>query len=228
MPDDVFDHTWSILYRVGGAAALIMLILIPIGAIPFIVSPRPDTVNGWFTLIEGNRLLGIALLDAPNLVVNIVGIMLFLALYAALRRVDESLSTIAAVLGVVASTLYIVSNPAFAMLSLSGQYAAATTEAQRSVLLAAGQTVITVYQSSTAFVVSYVFGAIATLIFSAVMVRGNIFSKRAAYAGIFASIFTLGLFVPEIGLYVSILSLVPYAVWLALVARRLLRLGAGI
>jgi len=224
------DSRWTSFYPIGGAAALIMLVLMPIGAIPFIIAQRPDTVNGWFALLQSNRLLGLALLDLPNLGVNIFSILFYLALYAALSRTNESLMAIATTLGVVAVTLYVTTNPAFTMLALNDQYAVATTEAQRAMLLAAGQTTLTIYQSSTAFNVSYIFGAVATLLISAAMLRSRscVFGKGAAYTGLLASVITLGLFVPVIGLYVSIFSLLFYAIWLGLVARGLFQLRHGV
>src|SRR5574341_267627 len=222
---EIADSNWKSLYKVGSAAALIMLVLIPIGAIPFIIARRPDTVSGWFTLLQNNRLLGLALLDLPNLGVNVFSILLYLALYAALKRASESLMAIATALGIVAVALYVTTNPAFAMLSLTDQYAATTSEAQRAMLLAAGQTALTSYQSSTAFNVSYLIGALATLMTSAVMLRSKNFSRVTAYAGILASVITLDLFVPVIGLYISVFSLLFYAIWLSLIARRLFQLG---
>jgi len=111
------------------------------------------------------------------------------------------------------------------MLSLSDQYAAATTDAQRSVFLAAGQVMLTFY-NGTAFDMSYVFGGVVLLIISAVMLRSNIFSKVTAYVGILMGMLML---VPPtvgtIGLLLSLISLVPTAIWLILVARRLFQLG---
>ena len=80
------------------------------------------------------------------------------------------------------------------MLSLNDRYAAATTAAQQTMLLAAGQTILTIYQSSTAFNMSYIFGAAATLMISAVMLRSRsrVFGKGAAYTGLLASAITLG------------------------------------
>lgn len=61
---------------------------------------------------------------------------------------------------------------------------------------------------------------------SAVMLRSHMFSKVTGYAGLSAGILmsvpsTAGM----IGVIFSLLSLVPLAVWLALIARRLLRSG---
>ncbi len=221
------DPAWGSLYRIGGAAALILLAMIPVGAVPFLLSARPVSVDGWFMLLQKDRLLGLGLLDIPNLVVNIVGVLLYPALFIALRRTSQSFAAVAATLGILAACLYVTTNPAVAMLFLNDQYWAATGEAQRSMILSAGQTVLTLYQSSTAFTVSYIFGAMATLILSAIMLRSKFFGKAPAYAGILASLVTLGLFLPKIGLYISIFSLLPYGLWLILVARRLFQMGSA-
>lgn len=221
------DRGWSSLFKIGGTTAVITLILIPFGAIPFLIGSRPDTVQEWFALLRDNRLLGLALLDIPNLVVNVLAIGLYLALGAALWRKNQSLTAIATALGLVAVTLYITTNPALSMLGLNERYTATTGEAQRTLLLAAGQMILTTYQSSTTFTVSYLFGALATLTVSIVMWqdRGRTFSRWCAGLGVAASLVTLGLFIPVIGLYISIFSLLFYAPWLALVARGLFKLS---
>ena len=78
----------------------------------------------------------------------------------------------------------------------------------------------------TAFNVSYILGAIALLVVSVVMLRSHVFSKITAYVGILASVL---MFVPPtagtIGIFFSLISLVPTVAWLVLIARRLLQLG---
>jgi hypothetical protein len=119
---------------------------------------------------------------------------------------------------------YFASTVAFEMLTLSNQYARATTDAERSLFLAAGQAMLVTWQG-TAFDVSYVLSALAVLIVSAVMLRSHhLFSKVTAYAGLSAGVLmsvppTAGM----IGVVFSLLSLVPLVVWLTLIARRLLR-----
>ena len=219
------DSAWKSLYRVGGAAALITLVLIPIQIIIFITWPPPSTVDGYFTLFQDNWLLGLLSLDLLYMLTNVLMILIFLALYAALRRVSQSYMAIGLTLGLVGIAAYFASNTAFEMLSLSGQYAAATTDAQRAMFLGAGQVMLEIYKG-TAFDVYYVLTAVALLIFSAVMLRSNIFSKVTAYVGILMGVLML---VPStagtIGLYLALISLVPTAIWLILIARRLFRLG---
>jgi Domain of unknown function (DUF4386) len=155
---------------------------------------------------------------------QVLAILIFLALYVALRRVQESFMVVGIALGLVSAVLFIATNPAFAMLSLSDQYAAAASDAQRAVFLAAGQAMLVTWQGS-AFQVSYLLGSIATILISAVMLRSRLFSKSTAYLGILANVIALGLYVPIIGIYISIFSVVFLWLWYILIARGLFQLG---
>jgi hypothetical protein len=220
-------YPWQTLHRIGGVAALAVLVLIPIQMVVFFIWPPPSSVIGWFTLFQDNALVGLLDMDLLLIVDYLLLIGVFSALWASLRRANESLVAIALILQLVATASYLASTVAFEMLTLSNQYATATTDAQRSLFLAAGQAMLVTWQG-TAFDVSYVLSALAVLIVSAVMLRSqhHLFSKVTGYAGLSAGILML---VPPtagmIGVVFSLLSLVPLVIWLALIARRLLRLG---
>ncbi|HEY3373651.1 MAG TPA: DUF4386 family protein [Candidatus Aquicultor sp.] len=219
------DFALRTLYKIGGVVALSMLALIPSQMVIFIAWPPPSTVIGYFTLFQKNWLLGLLNLDFLYILTNVLLVLIYLALYAALKRANESLMAIALTFGLVGIAAYFASNTAFEMLSLSSQYAAAATEAQRAMFLAAGQAMLAIYRG-TAFDVYYDLNAVTTLVISAVMLRSNIFSRATAYAGIVTGIFMI---IPStagtIGLYLAVLSLVPFAVWMVLIARRLFRLA---
>jgi len=218
------DVRWKALHTVGGAAAAITAIFIPIQIIIFIVSPPPSSVIDYFTLFQHDRLLGLLDLDLLLIVDTALAIPLFLALYVALRRTSDSLMAIATALGFVGIAAYFASNTAFSMLLLSEQYATATTDAKRSILLAAGESMLAVYQG-TAFHVNYVLGAVALLTISVVILRSNVFNKVTAYVGILANVLAFGLYVPTVGTGLSIVSVVFLEVWYVLIARRLIQLG---
>lgn len=225
------DPAWKSLYRLGGTAALIIVALVIVQIIFFVVWPPPgfgsdvSTVMGYFTLLQNNRLLGLLHLDLLLMIDYVLLLLMFLALYIVLRRVSQSLMAIAMALVFVGIAAYFPSNTAFSMLSLSDQYATATTDVQRTMLLAAGQAILASLHSTT-FYVSYILMSAAGLIISAVMLRrDNIFSKVTAYVGILASVLGLGLFVPTVGLLLSLISLIPTVMWYILIARRLFRLG---
>ena len=62
---------------------------------------------------------------------------------------------------------------------------------------------------------------------SFLMLRSATFSKATAFVGIATNIIVFGFYVPEIGVWISMLSVVGYLVWYILIARRLIRLGWG-
>src|SRR5205085_7345056 len=115
-----------------------------------------------------------------------------------------SVMAIATVLGFVGIAMYIASNPAVAILSLSDHYAA-TTDAQRAIFLAAGQAMLATWQG-TAFQTAYILGSVAGVAIGMVMLRSHIFGKVAAYMGILANAVGLGLYLPMIGVYIAVFS----------------------
>jgi hypothetical protein len=224
---EIRDTTWQWLYRVGGAAALASVAFIPIAIVIYVTNPPPSTVDAWFSLSQRNRLIGLLDLDLLMIVGYVLSVPTLLALYVALRRVSQSFTAIALALGLVAVAVYLSSNPSFSMLLLSDQYAAATSEAQRSLLLAAGQTMLTMWQG-TAYDVGYVLAGVAGSLMAIVMLKSDSFSKTTAYLGIVANVLA---FVPPtvgtIGMIFAFGSLVPLVVWDVLIARWLLQLARG-
>jgi hypothetical protein len=219
-------YAWQTIQRVGGMAAVAVLLLIPVQMVVFFLWPPPNSVIGWFTLFQDNALVGLLDMDLLLIIDYLLLIGVFSALWAYLRRANESFVAIALILQLVATATYFASTVAFEMLSLSNRYATATTEIDRSIFLAAGQAMLATWQG-TAFDISYVLSAIAVLIVSAVMLRSHhLFSKTTGYAGLSAGV--LALLPPTagtIGLVFSLVSLVPMVIWLALIARRLLHQG---
>ncbi len=95
------DSSWKSLYRIGGVAALIMAVFIPIQIIIFVSSPPPSTVIGWFTLFQRNPLLGFLDMDILLIVDQVLIGLILLTLYVVLRWVSSSFMAIALTLGLV-------------------------------------------------------------------------------------------------------------------------------
>jgi hypothetical protein len=223
------DPAWKSLYKLGGAAALIMIAITLTQVVVFSISPPPykGTAVDWFALFQKNALLG--LLGFEVLLIVYVGLstLVSLALFAALRRTSPTLTAIFLVLSVIGSVAFISARPALEMLSLSNQYAAATTDAQRAAFLAAGEAMVAVFRG-TAYLASYLLGSITGLIIGAVMLRTSIFGRAIPYLRIASSVLDFGLFVPTVGLFISLFSVVCLLLFNILIARRLIQLGSGV
>jgi len=248
--EETTDAAWNGLYRIGGAAALIaalifrrwlaaeFMLLRSTGIINSGPSVVPSSVVDWFTLLQTHTLIGLILLNVFDLVNYALVGLIFLGLYAALVQTNKSSMTLAIALCLVGIAVYFSSNQSFSMLSLSKQYAAATTDAQRSMFLAAGQAMLASYNpgvdyQGTGFYMSFFLVNLAGLIVSVVMLRSSIFSKVAAYMGILANSFGLGYFIalafaPAM-VFIPLSVSAPFLlIWYLLIARRLLQLGSGV
>jgi len=227
-PDaETADLRWRSLYRIGGAAALFGAAIIPIQLIIFIAWGQPDSALGWFAMFQDNEFVGLLAFEFLFVVNAALGITTTLALYVALRRASQSLMAVALAFGLVEAVCLIVARPALEMLYLSGQYAAAMTDAQRAMFLAAGE-VMWAASHGTAFHVGYNLFSAFLLIVAIVMLRSSVFGRVTAYIGILAALLNWGLYVPEIGIFLSVLGVFPFfAIWNVLVARRLFQLGAS-
>lgn len=238
------DTAYKGLYVIGGVAALIAGLVFRRNLGPEVSlltgHMPPDTTLGWFTLLQENRLLGLALLNVFDIVDYALLSLIFIALYAALKRDHESKALIAVVLGVIGVTVYFASNVSFSLLSLSDQYAATTTDAQRSMLLSAGQAMLSIYNPGTVYqgtgiYLSFLLVAGAGLLISIAMLRSTIFGRTTAYIGILASVLDLGycltvILVPGAALAVIGTLFVASAglllmIWHILIGLRLLQMG---
>ena len=195
---EIADATWNGLYKTGGLAALIcaLMYLITLGIyIPaYRTGPPPGTVLEWFTLFQANPLTGLFFLGLADIVIMILWGTMSLALYAALKQSNKIWSMIATTFVFVGMAVYLATNTAFSMLSLSHQYAAATTEADKSIVLAAGQAMIAVGEGTGGQYTGMPLAWLAGLILSIVMLRSKAFSKATAWVGILG----LGLLVASI------------------------------
>jgi hypothetical protein len=185
---EIADATWNGLYKIGGAAALIcaLMYLITLGIyIPaYRAGPPPGTVLEWFTLFQTHPLTGLFFLGLADIVIMILWGPMSLALYAALKQCNKTWAMIATTFVFVGMAVYLATNTAFSMLSLSHQYAAATTEAEKSIVLAAGQAMLAVSEGTGGQYTGMSLAWLAGLIISAVMLRSKDFSKATAWVGI--------------------------------------------
>ncbi len=220
------NSAWTSLYNLGGISAFLMVLIIIIQLIVFMSAPQPldGTALDWFMLFQRNMLIGLINFELLMIVYMILFIPLALALFILLRQVSLPWTTLYLALSLIGVMCFITARPAFEMLSLSNGYYAANTDALRAAFLAAGEAKLASFHG-TAFHISYILGSIAGLIISFVMLKTNIFSKTTAYMRIASSVCDFGLYIPTVGIYISILSVLFLFIWNILVARRLFQLG---
>lgn len=240
---------WRALYITGGIAALLAVfvfrrnlgaelgLLSGLRIIRGVPTTAPTSASDWFNLFQDNWLVGLTFMNFFDLIEYALLGLVFLALYGALRQANRSAMVIATSAGLVGIAVYFASNQAFAMLALSKRYAAATSDAQRSILQAAGEALLainnpnSIYQGSGIYL-SFFLVLIAGLIISVVMWRTDIFNKTTAVTGILANVIGLCYFITlaftPVIYWIPIPISAPFRViWYFLMALRLFKLAKG-
>lgn len=222
------------LYRVGGLAALaaVAVALVQVGVevvgVGLLGIPVPADVAGWFELATERRWLAIAELTTLQILVFVLLVPVLLALAVALYRSRPTAVLIATVAGLVGIAVYLASNTSLSLISLADQYAAAGTDSQRSSLLAAGRALFAAYEGTGLHAGSGLM-MLAVAALSVAMLRGRLFGRATAIAGLVAAVVSSGYYlavgVPELRFPLIELGAAFLLVWLGLVGLRLLTIG---
>ena len=218
-------YNWHKLYRIGGIAALAIVLLIPVQIVIFAVFPPPESPIGFIELYHTNWILGLLSLDFLYYINNGLLALFYLALFASMKKNDFAVMSIAMILGFIGIASYYASSVGFEMMSISKQYYATDSPEMQQQLLAVALGMITTYKG-TAFDVYYVLNAITLLLISKTMFQSKFFGKMAATWGLISGIFMM---VPStagtLGLAFSLISLIPWIIFSIITGRKLMTMA---
>ena len=198
-----------------------------------VLGGQPTSAAQAFDLLQHHRVVGLLRLDLPTVAVLPLYYLLFLGLFAALRRSDHANALLATVLAFAGNTLVLATPTALSMLPLSDKFAAATSDAARNQLLAAGEAIMAAdIWHSTGAILGGILLQCGAVLMSVAMLRGNVFNKATAWLGIVMHGLDLahivgGLFLPVSGVILMAIAGPLYPIWFLLVGLRLLKLASG-
>jgi len=185
------------IYFLGGISTIIALVGILVDVIIGNVtggnlSTLPKTAINRFAEFQINTLFGLYHLDLLNIINQIILIPTYLALCAIHRNVNIGYSFLALIIFLFGSVIMVANNTALPMLELSNKYFVATSELQKTLYAAAGESLLAQgAHGSAGIFLGFFIPNIANLIMSIVMLKGGIFSKINSWIGIIGSILIL-------------------------------------
>lgn len=215
---------WRGLLLTGAWSAFASVVMIVVQMGVYLLWPPPRSTAGIFDLLLGNPVLGVLSLDLLYIVSNTLAYLVYLTLAVVLWRVNRSAVVIALAFCVLGMAAYMASPRPVEMLTLAHMYADADATT-RTALLAVGDGMIST-SAGTAFDIYYFFTLVTLLVLAVLMLRSSTFSRATAVWGLAGAVLMV---VPSnfgpVGLAFAIASLAPWAVFVALVGRRLLQLA---
>lgn len=232
---------WKSLYRAGGVAALLAVFVfrrnwsaeldVSRGFGIFAVPETPPVgAAEWFALLQAHPYVGMSLLGIYDVIeIFLVGLV-FLAVCAACWETARSALLVAIGCTLAGIGAFWASNQAFGIYLLSVKSATATNEIERAALESAGEMLLALNQFGAGQHLGMILLLVAGLILSLVMLRGAVFGKATAVAGILTNVIYL-LYYPVLA-FGPLISIIPPVVaapfritWYFLIALKLFKLA---
>lgn len=233
------EAKWQPIYIFGGIAVLLTVPLIVLDiALSFIpgtgFTSAALSATDWFEMFHNNAFLGLRNLGLFNIINSILSIPFFLALYGVFRRVNRPYAALALITFAIGAAVYITKNPALSMLTLSGRYAAASGEAEKTALVNTGQVLLGLAEDFTpGSFIGFILSEVAAMIMAALMFQGSRFTRLTAWLGFLGTglmiiytacaTFLPGLFDALMG--IAIVSGLMLLAWYILSGVRLIQMG---
>ena len=176
-------HQEQQFFRLGAYGTLAAALLIIFSVIGYFIWPYQGTgasAQETFQLLQQDLFGGLIALDFPFLVIDLIIVVPLMVLYTALKKVNPHFALLALILGLMAALTLIYARPFVELISLSSRYTAAGTQAEKDIYLAAGESLLVLWDG-TAWMVTTVFNGISGLISSLLMLQSHIFKKGTSY-----------------------------------------------
>ncbi len=224
------DKLPKTIFKFGSIAALLSAVSIAFAIVAFFIWPykgKSSSIEDILSVLQKDRIGSLIALDVSMLIIGPLTMLMFVALYIVLRRVNEPIALVALIMNMMAIVLVIVCRPLVELVMLSNQYALATDSVEKSRILAAGE-LLRLQLDGTAWATQTAFLMIAGLINNTLMLRTNYFKKRTAWTGIIISAIGLPFFLPEIGLIFLFLNTLGSIPWCIFVAADLFKISRAV
>ena len=200
--DEIFhinnsEKQWHSIYNLGVLATIIALLGILLDVVIGIVtggnlSGLPQTAIDRFTEFHNNKFLGLYHLDLLNIIVQLILIPAYFALFAVHRNINKAFGFLALMVFLFGSVIMVANNTALSMLELSNKFFSTTIDSQKVLYAAAGESMLALgAHGSPGIFLGFFIPNIANLIMSVVMLEGKVFSKTNSWIGIIGSILML-------------------------------------
>lgn len=232
------EDQWRFVYLLGGAATILVLISILVDVVIGNISGGnitllPVTAAERYGQLRQSPLIGLYNLDLLNLINQIILIFGYFAVAGALRKTNLPLALLGLIFYLVATSVFITNSPALPMLDLSNKYAL-STDSLKNLYSAAGEAILARGEhGSPGFLPGFFLPNIGSLILSAAMLDGKVFSSKVAWIGIAGSVLLMAYtllvtFVPVVKEMATAFSMpggLLMMAWMILYTIRLLKLA---
>jgi hypothetical protein len=217
MPDPIDNTTtrWRGVLATAAAGAILTAICVPLQVALFIAVPPPasHSVGAWFDLFNQSPVIGLLSLDLVMMVEQVLAVPIILALFLLVHRAAASSTLLGAAAWLMGAILFLGSNTGFEMLALARGYAAGGAPDQAAYIAAGHGMLASYWDMGTSFVFGYVLSAVGGILLGAALVRAGALGRAAGWLLVVANVVGFGIFLPGVGIAISLVSVLLLWVW---------------
>jgi hypothetical protein len=206
---------WRGVLAAAAAGAILTAICVPLQVALFIAVPPPasHSVGAWFDLFSKSPVVGLLSLDLLMMMEQVLAVPIILALFLLLYRAAPSATLLGAAAWLMGAILFLGSNTAFEMLALARGYTAAAPADQPAYIAAGHGMLASYWDMGTSFVFGYVLSAVGGILLGAALVRAGALGRATGWLLVVANVVGLGIFLPGVGIAVSLVSVLLLWIW---------------
>jgi hypothetical protein len=187
------DHSWRGMYTTGCLFTLLVILGVLLDILLGSTTGVTHGTAGYaaenhFAELRDNPLRGLYHLDLLNMIIQLLLIPVFFALFATMRKNSRGLAFLALVVFIIGSSIFISGNPALSMYELSMKWKSTNNEVLRNIYLGAGEAILAkgAHGSPGAFI-GAALSSLAGILMSLAMMKGRIFNRTTALLGLIAN-----------------------------------------
>ena len=228
MPDAINETTtrWRGILATAAVGAFLTALCVPLQVALFIAVPPPSShsVGAWFDLFNTSPVIGLLSLDLIMMVEQVLAVPIILALFLLIHRAAPSATLLGAAAWLMGAVLFLGSNTGFEMLALARGYAAAALADQPAYIAAGHGMLASYWDMGTSFVFGYVLSAVGGILLGAALVRGGVLGRTTGWLLVVANVVGLGIFLPDVGIAISLVSVLLLWIWYVRIGWSLVRI----
>lgn len=210
------------IYRVAAVAVIAMFVVVIAQITVFAVFPPPTTADGWLSVYIDSPVRGFLNADGLYLLTNVLSFTVYVALWVRLRTAAPALAGTGLAVAALSLAVYLPTNVSVDLGIVAARAAGASGEAHTAALGAVEA--LLARSMGTAFVVYYLLGAVALILFGRALRSTGTWGRTPANLALASGVLML---VPSTfgmpGLVASFASLVPYLWFCGIAVGRLRR-----
>jgi hypothetical protein len=195
MNDNMTEKHWKLFYKIGAISGFIVVLVM---LTEIFLTALPDgartelSIEELLDMYNRNWFMAMRNMGLMNIIASTVMLPIFFSLWGLYRNNLKVFASFSLILCIVGYVIFMADNSAFALLEVAEKYSGEISDINKTILLAAGETLFAKGASHTPGTFpGFFIEEIGGIFFSIIILNGNVLKKSTGIIGLIGSSFLL-------------------------------------